>query len=202
MPSYINTSIGRKYFITGQTPFSGADSIARFIATDPLRDYRNAMFQIPVRLIPNPPAPVNPPTTAASLQPRYYDFSLKNGKRISFRKQITFNPDLSAEQRWSMRIALVSRDDDDAPLTGNTVFSGSSWADVTTYANKYAVAAIFTYLNNRSNSLPNTCGSVILNALVNESGEYFKQIFDGMLNGFSVGEGTYSNNITLALYGS
>ena len=208
MPSYINTSFGRKYFTTVE---AAASNDYKWLSGDPSdTPLRNGSFMIPVKSIPNPPQP----TSAAAGRPGYFDYSLKNGKKLAWRKRLEYGESPDGSSYWNVWVEFVVRGDtyDDDGYLGGTqlpLARKSNWNEALQEANEKYVIAIPLLTNSYSAFYPSTCSLLIEVAAAEEFSEYFGRIFTDLkgerkniASGGSITSPSIANRLTVALEGS
>lgn len=208
MPSYINTSFGRKYFTTVE-----ASTAANYnwLSGDPSdTPLRNGAFMLPVKTIPNPPQP----TSAGAGRPTYFDYSLKNGKKLAWRKRLEFRENPDGSSYWNVWVEFVIRGEtygDDEFIAGTQlpIASASNWNAALQTANAKYVIAIPLLTNSYSAFYPSTCSIIMSESSTENYSEYFESIFndlkDGSRNlstGGTITSPTIANRLTVALEGS
>lgn len=207
MPSYINTSFGRKYFTTVEATTS---SDYEWLSGDPSdTPLRNGSFMIPVKSIPNPPQP----TSAAAGRPAYFDYSLKNGKKLAWRKRLEYGESPDGSSYWNVWVEFVVRGDtygDDGYLGGSQLplTFGRNWNEALQKANEMYAIAIPLLTNSYSTYYPSACSLLYSYSSAEEYSDSFGRIFSDLKGGRkSIGSGTInspsiSNRLTVALEGS
>lgn len=207
MPSYINTSFGRKYFTTVEA--SGAN-LYEWLSGDPSdAPLRNGAFMLSVKTIPNPPQP----TSAGAGRPTYFDYSLKNGKKLAWKKWLEYS-EIEGKSRWAVRVAFVVRGDSsdaDEFIASSQLPLGqaTNWNEALQTANAKYVIAIPLLTNSYSVYFPSTCSVIYSDASTENYSDFFSGIFEGLkegtrnlLSGGTINNATIASRLTVALEGS
>lgn len=207
MPSYINTSFGRKYFTTVEaTTTTDYEWLSGDPSDSPLR---NGSFMLSVKTIPNPPQP----TSAGAGRPTYFDYSLKNGKKLAWKKWLEYG-DTGSETYWNVWVGFVVRGDTaetDEYIAGKQFPLGmaSNWNEALQQANEKYVIAIPLLTNSYSAYFPSTCAVIYSDSPAENYSEFFESIFTGLKDGSrnlmstsTISSPTIANKLTVALEGS